>query len=120
MAEQDLTAKNRESHVSGDLHIHDLGQLSVYCVGWDLMDLLLTGFWGAEGKVESSPARHFRSALGQIVNFFYTLQGEAAGAQAFSSFDTLLAPFIRYMDSVMMSETGSAVNLSFKLNVLHV
>ncbi|MGZ7212537.1 anaerobic ribonucleoside-triphosphate reductase, partial [Streptococcus pyogenes] len=74
----------RRAHVEGDIHIHDLGQLSVYCVGWDLMDLLTTGFCGAEGKVESAPARHFRSALGQIVNFFYTLQGEAAGAQAFS------------------------------------
>ncbi|MDD3144171.1 MAG: anaerobic ribonucleoside-triphosphate reductase, partial [Candidatus Cloacimonetes bacterium] len=86
----------RRAHIEGDIHIHDLGQLSVYCVGWDLMDLLMTGFCGAEGKVESSPAKHFRSALGQIVNFFYTLQGEAAGAQAFSNFDTLLAPYIRY------------------------
>jgi ribonucleoside-triphosphate reductase (formate) len=86
----------REAHLSGSMHIHDLNLLSVYCVGWDLRDLLLTGFSGAPAKAESKPARHFRSALGQIVNFFYTLQGEAAGAQAFSSFDTLLAPFIRY------------------------
>ncbi len=86
----------RDSHINGDLHIHDLGILSVYCVGWDLYDLLIQGFTGVPGKVESSPARHFRSALGQVVNFFYTLQGEAAGAQAFSNFDTLLAPFIRY------------------------
>jgi anaerobic ribonucleoside-triphosphate reductase len=70
--------------------------LSVYCVGWDLYDLLLQGFKGVSGKVESKPANHLRSALGQVVNFFYTLQGEAAGAQAFSNFDTLLAPFIRY------------------------
>jgi ribonucleoside-triphosphate reductase len=84
------------AHANGDFHIHDLGLLSVYCVGWDLKDLLLTGFKGAPGKVESAPAKHFRSLLGQIVNFFYTLQGEAAGAQAFSNFDTLLAPFIRY------------------------
>jgi ribonucleoside-triphosphate reductase len=83
------------AHANGDFHIHDLGLLSVYCVGWDLKDLLLTGFKGAPGKVESAPAKHFRSLLGQIVNFFYTLQGEAAGAQAFSNFDTLLAPFIR-------------------------
>jgi ribonucleoside-triphosphate reductase len=61
-----------------------------------LKALLLKGFKGVEGKVESAPAKHLRSALGQIVNFFYTLQGEAAGAQAFSNFDTLLAPFIRY------------------------
>jgi ribonucleoside-triphosphate reductase len=86
----------REAHESGDFHIHDLNILSVYCVGWDLHDLLLEGFRGAEGKIESGPARHLRSALGHVVNFFYTLQGEAAGAQAFSSFDTLLAPFIRY------------------------
>ena len=86
----------RQAHTDGDFHIHDLGILSVYCVGWDLEDLLLQGFKGAAGKVESKPAKHLRSALGQIVNFFYTLQGEAAGAQAFSHFDTLLAPFIRF------------------------
>lgn len=85
----------RDAHKDGDFHIHDLSLLSVYCVGWDLQDLLRQGFKGVEGKVESSPPRHLRSALGQIVNFFYTLQGEAAGAQAISSFDTLLAPFVR-------------------------
>lgn len=86
----------RRAHRGGDLHLHDLSLLSVYCVGWDLMDLLRQGFRGVEGKVESAPPKHLRSALGQIVNFFYTLQGEAAGAQAVSNFDTLLAPFIRY------------------------
>ena len=86
----------REAHMNGDFHIHDLGILGVYCCGWDLKDLLLKGFGGVRGKVESTPPKHLRSALGQIVNFFYTLQGEAAGAQAFSNFDTLLAPFIRY------------------------
>ncbi|MEE4262236.1 MAG: ribonucleoside triphosphate reductase, partial [Desulfobacteraceae bacterium] len=86
----------RDAHKEGDIHIHDLSLLSVYCVGWDLQDLLRQGFKGVEGKVESSPPRHLRSALGQIVNFFYTLQGEAAGAQAISNFDTLLAPFVRY------------------------
>ncbi len=85
-----------EAHREGDFHVHDLGVLGPYCVGWDLYDLLLRGFGGVPGKVESTPAKHFRSALGQIVNFFYTLQGEAAGAQAFSNFDTLLAPFVRY------------------------
>jgi ribonucleoside-triphosphate reductase len=85
----------RAAHAEGDIHIHDLNLLSVYCVGWDLMDLLRQGFKGVEGKVESSPPMHLRSALGQIVNFFYTLQGEAAGAQAISNFDTLLAPFVR-------------------------
>ncbi|MDX9833786.1 MAG: ribonucleoside triphosphate reductase [Desulfobulbus sp.] len=107
----------RRAHLEGDIHIHDLGQLSVYCVGWDLMDLLKTGFCGAEGKVESSPARHFRSALGQIVNFFYTLQGEAAGAQAFSNFDTLLAPFIRH-DGLDYTEVKQALQeFIFNINV---
>jgi ribonucleoside-triphosphate reductase (formate) len=86
----------RKAHQSSDLHIHDLGILGAYCVGWDLKDLLITGFTGVRGKISSKPAKHFRTALGQVVNFFYTLQGETAGAQAFSNFDTLLAPFIRY------------------------
>ncbi len=85
-----------ERHMEGDIHIHDLGSISAYCCGWDLKDLLTRGFGGAYGKVESNPPKHFRVALGQIVNFFYTLQGEAAGAQAFSNFDTLLAPFVYY------------------------
>jgi len=85
-----------ERHLEGDIHIHDLGSISAYCCGWDLKDLLMRGFGGAYGKVESKPPKHFRVALGQIVNFFYTLQGEAAGAQAFSNFDTLLAPFVHY------------------------
>jgi ribonucleoside-triphosphate reductase len=83
-------------HKNGSLHIHDLGCLSVYCVGWDLKDLLYTGFRGVSSKTQSTPAKHLRTALGQIVNFFYTMQGEAAGAQAFSNFDTFLAPFIRF------------------------
>jgi len=107
----------RNAYLNGDLHIHDLGLLSVYCVGWDLQDLLLVGFKGAEGKVESSPAKHFRTALGQIVNFFYTLQGEAAGAQAFSSFDTLLAPFIRY-DKLSYKEVKQGLQeFLFNVNV---
>ena len=85
-----------DAHKQGKFHIHDLGFLSVYCVGWDLEDLLITGFKGVDGKTQSKPAKHLRTALGQIVNFFYTMQGEAAGAQAFSNFDTYLAPFIRY------------------------
>ncbi len=84
------------AHKNADIHIHDLDCLAAYCVGWDLKQLLLEGFTGVRGKVASKPAKHLRSALGQIVNFFYTLQGEAAGAQAFSDFDTYLAPFIRY------------------------
>ena len=86
----------REANESGDFHIHNLDTLGCYCMGWDLYDLLLKGFGGVPGKVESKPAKHFRTALGQAVNFLYTLQGEVAGAVAFSNFDTLLAPFIRY------------------------
>ncbi len=86
----------KNAYLEGDMHIHDLGIISAYCVGWDLYDLLIEGFRGASGKVESRPAKHLRTALGQVTNFFYTLQGEAAGAQAFSNFDTLLAPFIRF------------------------
>jgi ribonucleoside-triphosphate reductase len=94
--DQIYTPQMKEMQSSGDFHIHDLGILGVYCVGWDIHDLLMEGFKGVRGKVASGPAKHFRSILGQIVNFFFTLQGEAAGAQAFSNFDTLLAPFIRY------------------------
>ena len=83
-----------DAHTKGDYHIHDLGTLGAYCVGWDLKDLLLLGFKGVSGKIESKPAKHFSTALMQIVNYLYTLQGEAAGAQALSNFDSLLAPFI--------------------------
>jgi ribonucleoside-triphosphate reductase len=86
----------REAYESGDFHIHNLDTLGPYCVGWDLYDLLIKGFGGVPGKVESKPAKHFDTALMQCVNFLYTLQGEAAGAVSFSNFDTLLAPFIRY------------------------
>ena len=107
----------REAYVSGALHLHDLGLLSVYCVGWDLQDLLVSGFKGVAGKSESLPAKHFRTALGQIVNFFYTLQGESAGAQAFSSFDTLLAPFVR-CDKLGYKEVRQALQeFVFNVNV---
>ncbi|MFO7984214.1 MAG: ribonucleoside triphosphate reductase [Desulfuromonadales bacterium] len=106
-----------EAHRDGDLHIHDLGMLSVYCCGWDLKDLLIKGFTGAYGKVQSAPAKRLRTALGQAVNFFYTLQGEAAGAQAFANFDTLLAPFIRY-DSLSYPEVKQAMQeFIFNMNV---
>ncbi|MCS7199447.1 MAG: ribonucleoside triphosphate reductase [Caldimicrobium sp.] len=106
-----------KAHKEGDLHIHDLGSLSPYCVGWDLYDLLLKGFGGVSGKVESAPAKHFRSALGQIVNFLYTLQGESAGAQAFSNFDTLLAPFVRY-DRLSYEEVKQCMQeFLFNMNV---
>ena len=110
-------AEIRDAHRSGDFHVHDLNILSVYCVGWDLFDLLVEGFKGVPGKVESKPAKHFRSALGQIVNFFYTLQGEAAGAQAFSNLDTLLSPFIRY-DELSYKEVKQALQeFIFNINV---
>ncbi len=86
----------REAAANEDFHIHNLETLACYCMGWDLYDLLLRGFGGVTGKLECRPAKHFRTALGQLVNFFYTLQGETAGANAVSNFDTLLAPFIRY------------------------
>ncbi|MBS3731689.1 MAG: ribonucleoside triphosphate reductase, partial [Desulfobacterales bacterium] len=107
----------RHAHKNGDLHIHDLSLLSVYCVGWDLQDLLRVGFMGVPGKVESAPPKHLRSALGQVVNFFYTLQGEAAGAQAVSNFDTLLAPFIRY-DGLSYREVKQALQeFIFNINI---
>jgi len=107
----------RMAHIQGDFHIHDLNILSVYCVGWDLYDLLLKGFRGAPGKVESKPARHFRTALGQVTNFFYTLQGEAAGAQAFSNFDTLLSPFIRYDGLDYIQVKQALQEFIFNINV---
>ncbi len=107
----------RDAHLSGDFHIHDLNSLSVYCVGWDLQDLLIKGFRGVKGKVASRPAKHFRSALGQIVNFFYTLQGESAGAQAFSNFDTYLAPFVAH-DNLSYYEVKQALQeFIFNINV---
>ena len=86
----------RDAAISEDFHIHNLEILACYCMGWDLYDLLIRGFGGVPGKIESRPPKHFRTALGQLVNFFFTVQGESAGAQAVSNFDTLLAPFIRY------------------------
>ncbi len=107
----------QRAHTEGDFHIHDLGLLAVYCCGWDLKDLLMKGFRGVAGKVESKPAKHLRTALGQIANFFYTLQGEAAGAQAFANFDTYLAPFIAY-DKLSYKEVKQAMQeFVFNLNV---
>ena len=107
----------KEAHENGDIHIHDLNIISVYCVGWDLKDLLSEGFTGVEGKVASKPAKHFRTALGQMVNFLYTMQGESAGAQAFSNFDTLLAPFVRY-DGLNYSQVKQALQeFVFNMNV---
>jgi len=106
-----------DGHKKGNFHIHDLGFVSVYCVGWDLEDLLLTGFRGVEGKTQSKPPKHLRTALGQIVNFFYTMQGEAAGAQAFSSFDTYLAPFIRHDNLTYAQVKQCLQEFLFNINV---
>lgn len=107
----------KNAHINGDIHIHDLNIISVYCVGWDLKDLLTEGFKGVRGKIESAPPKHFRTALGQVVNFMYTMQGEAAGAQAFSNFDTLLAPFIRY-DGLDYTQVKQAIQeFVFNMNV---
>lgn len=106
-----------DAHRSGALYLHDLGSLSSYCFGWDLYDLLLKGFGGVEGKPESLPPKHLRSALAQVWNFFFTLQGEAAGALAFSNFDTYLAPFIHY-DKLSYSEIKQCLQeFIFNMNV---
>lgn len=107
----------REAHVNGDFHIHDLGMLAPYCAGWSLKDLLVRGFAGVEEKTQSGPAKHFRSVLGQLVNFLYTMQGETAGANAVSNFDTYLAPFIRY-DNLSRKEVKQALQeFVFNMNV---
>lgn len=106
-----------DAHFSGAMHIHDLGVLGPYCVGWDVKELLMSGFGGVSSKIESKPPKHFRTALGQIVNFFYTLQGEAAGAQAFSNFDTYLSPFIR-RDGLNQKEVAQTLQeFFFNMNV---
>lgn len=98
-----IDSRIRQLHESGGAHIHDLGSLCVYCVGWDLENLLIQGFGGVEGKVHHSPPKHLDAAMSQIYNFLFTLQGESAGAEAFSHVDTLLAPFIRH-DNLSYSE----------------
>jgi len=86
----------RDAATNEDFHIHNLELLAPYCAGWDLYDFLKKGFGGVSGKIECKPPRHLRTALGQLINVLFTLQGETAGANAVSNFDTLLAPFIRY------------------------
>jgi anaerobic ribonucleoside-triphosphate reductase len=109
--------KIRDMHLDGNFHIHDLHSLSVYCVGWNLFDLLTKGFISTSGKCESRPAKHFRSILGQIVNFFVALQGETAGAQAFSNFDTLIAPFIRFDNLSYLNVKQALQEFIYNLNV---
>jgi ribonucleoside-triphosphate reductase len=106
-----------EAHRDGSIHIHDLDMLSGYCAGWSLRTLLAEGFNGVAGKVEAGPPRHMSSAVGQIVNFLGTLQNEWAGAQAFSSFDTYMAPFVR-KDRLSYEEVRQHIQeLVFNLNV---
>jgi len=107
----------RKANEEGDLHIHNLDILGAYCCGWDLYDVLLKGFGGVPGKIQSKPPKHFRPALGQVFNFFYTLQGEAAGAQAFSNFDTLLSPFIHYDNLSYREIKQSLQEFLFNCNV---
>src|SRR6188768_1397346 len=106
-----------EAHREGDLHIHDLDLLSGYCAGWSLRMLLSEGFNGVPGTIESRPPKHFSSAIGQIVNFLGTMQNEWAGAQAFSSFDTYMAPFVR-IDGLTYEQVRQGIQeLVYNLNV---
>ena len=107
----------RDAHTSGEIHIHDLGFFGPYCAGWDLKQILAKGFGGVPGKVESKPPKHLRSFLGQIVNSTFTTQGESAGAQAWSSFDTYCAPFIRYDHLDYKTVKQALQEFIFNLNV---
>ena len=106
-----------QAHRNADLHIHDLDMFAGYCAGWSLKDLLQQGFNGVPGAIAAGPAKHFSSAVGQIVNFLGTLQNEWAGAQAFSSFDTYMAPFVR-LDAMTYDQVRQCMQeLIFNLNV---
>ncbi len=112
-----FTPEAGQAHRDGDIHIHDLDMLSGYCAGWSLRQLLTEGFNGIPGKIEATPPRHMSAAIGQIVNFLGTLQNEWAGAQAFSSFDTYMAPFIR-RDAMTYAEVKQCMQeLIYNLNV---
>jgi anaerobic ribonucleoside-triphosphate reductase len=105
------------AHRNGDIHIHDLDMLAGYCAGWSLKTLLMEGFNGVPGKTEANPPKHLSSVVGQIVNFLGTLQNEWAGAQAFSSFDTYVAPYVR-VDNLNYTEVKQAIQeLIYNLNV---
>ncbi|HAQ56466.1 MAG TPA: ribonucleoside triphosphate reductase [Acholeplasmatales bacterium] len=107
----------RSAHQNGDIHIHDLGFFGPYCAGWDLRQILMNGFGGVSGKVESNPAKHLRAFLGQVVNSTFTTQGESAGAQAWSSFDTYIAPFVRYDKLEYKGVKQALQEFIFNLNV---
>ena len=107
----------RKAHESGEMHLHDLGFFGAYCAGWDLRQLLTEGFGGVPGKVDSKPAKHLRAFLGQIVNSTFTTQGETAGAQAWSGFDTFCAPFV-YYDKLDYAQVKQAIQeFIFNMNV---
>lgn len=106
-----------QAHRQADLHIHDLDMLSGYCAGWSLRTFLNEGLNGVPGKIESDPPQHLSSAVGQVVNFLGTLQNEWAGAQAFSSFDTYMAPFIRKDDLSYKQVRQCMQELIYNLNV---
>lgn len=111
------TKEEGYAHRNGDIHIHDLDCLTGYCAGWSLRVLLNEGFNGVRGRVESRPPSHFREALGQMANFLGILQSEWAGAQAFSSFDTYLAPYV-FKDQLSFTEVLKAVrSFVYNLNV---
>ncbi|MDD4816198.1 MAG: ribonucleoside triphosphate reductase [Clostridia bacterium] len=110
-------AEVREAHLSGALHIHDLGFFGSYCVGWDLKGVLIDGFTGVAGKVSSLPAKHLRSFLGQVTNATFSTQMETAGAQAWSSFDTYCAPFIRADNLTLKQVKQSIQEFVFNMNV---
>ncbi len=107
----------RQAHLNSDIHLHDLGFFGPYCAGWDLRQILNNGFGGVPGKVESKPPKHLRSFLGQIVNSTFTTQGETAGAQAWSSFDTYCAPFIKYDNLDYKAVRQALQEFIFNLNV---
>ena len=111
------TDEIRDAHQSGSIHIHDLGFFGPYCAGWDLRQILVHGFGGVPGKVESKPPRHLRSFLGQLVNSTFTTQGESAGAQAWSSFDTYCAPFVHYDHLDYATVKQALQEFIFNLNV---
>ncbi|MBN1373889.1 ribonucleoside triphosphate reductase [Candidatus Dojkabacteria bacterium] len=110
------TDEMRNLHINKDLHIHKSSTLSSYCVGWDIRDLLIVGYQGVPGNVSSKPASHFGSALGQLMNFLYTLTNETPdGAVAVSSLDTYMAPFIRH-DKLTYKEVKQQIQ-SFIFNM---
>lgn len=112
-----FSAEAGRAHREGDIHIHDLDMLTGYCAGWSLRRLLEEGFNGVPGAIASAPAKHFSSACGQIVNFLGTLQNEWAGAQAFSSFDTYMAPFVRKDAMAYEDVLQNMQELIYNLNV---